>query len=167
MTLGLTFLDVILLIVWAGLVALCAKRGVAGFVVGLGGLLLWPLFNSLAASFKPWGLILVVPAGLLLGQLSRVVLTTSLAATIPDQVRQIMGGVGGGLLGFFLVLSFSLAFPIKPNPAQNNFSYPSPALDRGVVAMVRDSAFQKFASNNLRVWRGGLLKSYLLPDRIK
>lgn len=108
----MTWFDILLLIIFATLIALGVKRKLAGFLIGLGGLL---LFRPLLVVFEGnplIALILALLAGLIFGLISRRLIFKRRGLDLP---LSILGGIGGGLLGLLTVLSLITAFEVEPN----------------------------------------------------
>lgn len=116
----MSWIDIALVLTLASVVALSSERRMAGFFVGIGGvLLLRPLL--LLADVNPFfALVVALGAGLGLSLLGR---------RLGDLRRghgwiyRVLGGVGGLALGVVLVLSLASSFPIQFNSA-NQIVYP-------------------------------------------
>ena len=171
MSFDLTAFDLMLLVILAGVIAIGVRRGVAGLVAGLGTLVFWPLLN-LAGFLEPLlAFVLAFAAGLLLGQVARVVHSTGLISASSDAARAVMGGVGGLIMGLGLVLALTMSFPTRTNFAQGTFFYPSDRLPSWLFDAVNQSAIQRLltapqAKGGLDVWRASMgVRAYLVPDR--
>ena len=144
----MSWLDLVLVTIVAAVTALGAQRRLAGFFVGLGGvLLLRPLL--LLANANPFlALIAALLAGLGLGMLGRRLFQLNRGATV---LMRTLGGIGGLALGLALMLSLVTSLPIQRNPANPSELFypprnlPSPisnaVLDSRLVLLGRDILF--------------------------
>ena len=116
----MTWIDLLLVLLFAVFIALGAERRLAGLLLGLGGvLLLRPLL--LLGEVSP---VLAVAAALLAGLLlSLIARRLTGRRRVPSVRYALLGGLGGGLLGAVLVLSATVSLPIERN-AQNQIIYP-------------------------------------------
>ena len=131
----MTWIDLLLVLLFAAFVALGAERRLTGLFLGLGGvLLLRPLL--LLGEVSP---VLAVAGALLAG-----LLISLLARRLGGRRRlqsdryALLGGLGGGLLGAVLVLSATVSMPIERN-AQNQIIYPPQELPGAVGDAVAGS----------------------------
>ncbi|MBX3142957.1 MAG: hypothetical protein KF813_04315 [Trueperaceae bacterium] len=111
----LTWIDLVLVLVIASLVALGANRRLIGLFVGVGALLLMRPLLSLGQG-NPWFSIAVAfVCGLALALLARKLVAPGKG---PELVFKIAGGFGGLLLGSAMVLALVTSLPIE-RPASN------------------------------------------------
>lgn len=110
----MSWIDFALVLALVSFTALASERRLAGFFVGVGGvLLLRPLL--MLADLDPFlALVVALGAGLGLSLLGRQLGTQSRGR---GWQFRILGGVGGLALGLSLVLSITTAFPIQANAA--------------------------------------------------
>jgi drug/metabolite transporter (DMT)-like permease len=131
----MTWIDLLLALLFAVFIALGAERRMGGLFLGLGGvLLLRPLLRL--GQVSP---ILAVAAALVAG------LALALAARRLTRRRRLnrlpyalLGGLGGGLLGAALVLSAAVSLPFERNSA-NQLIYPPRELPGLLGPAVRGS----------------------------
>lgn len=118
----LTWIDLVLTIVIASLVALGASRKLIGLFVGIGALLLTRPLLGLGQG-NPWFSIAVAfVCGLALALLARKLVAPGKG---PELVFKIAGGFGGFLLGGAIVLALVTSLPIQRNPAnEREIFYP-------------------------------------------
>ena len=131
----MSWFDIILVVGFASLIALGVQRRLMGLVIGLGGLVLFrPLLLVLNGNAYI-ALLLALVAGLLLGLASRFLLVRRIGQ---GKLFQILGGVGGALLGCLLMLSVVTSLPIDRN-VNNQIIYPAANLPNSLNAAVRSS----------------------------
>lgn len=131
----MTWIDLLLALLFAVFIALGAERRLGGLVLGAGGaLLLRPLL--LLGQVSP---LLAVAVALVAG------LALALAARRFGRQRRLsaaaltlLGGFGGGLLGAALVLSASVSLPLERNAA-NQLVYPPREVPAVLAPAVRGS----------------------------
>ena len=174
MSFDLTFFDFVLIVLLAGCTVIGVRRGVAGLVVGLGVFPLWLILNIIGGIHPLVGFVLALAAGWLLGQLSKMLHTTGAISAASDTARAVMGGTGGLLLGFGLVMALALSFQIKATPwnGPKSFDYPSgEGVPKFITDSVRGSQITQWLSNpqsrgGLGVWNAApIVKTMLVPDR--
>lgn len=131
----MTWIDLLLVLLFAVFVALGAERRLSGLLLGIGGvLLLRPLI--LLGELSP---VLSVAAALLAGLLiSLVARRLGRRRRLQSGRYALLGGVGGALLGAVLVLSASVSLPIERN-ARNQIIYPPQELPGAVGNAVAGS----------------------------
>ena len=167
MQIDLTWFDAALILLLAGCVVIGLRRGAAGFVIGIGGVIAWAALNVLGLLEPLLGLIVALGAGAGLTALARAALSWPPVANLSDNVSAALGGVGGAVLGASLAAALALSFPTSPNPAagRGHFYYPSAYLPGAVKVAVEDSAIQRWLTST-GVWaRPGVARALLLPDR--
>lgn len=149
----MSWFDILLVLSFSALIALGVQRRLMGLVVGLGAVLLFrPLLIVLNGS--PYiALVFALIAGLLLGLGSRFFLVRRVGTGLPFQI---LGGIGGTLLGCLLVLSVVTSLPIERNVNQQ-IVYPPNSLPKVVSSAVRKSRF-------VTIGRGILLYPLLEPS---
>ena len=131
MFLDLTWFDLILTVLFAGVIVLGARRGVAGLVAGVVAVFAWPIINLLGRIDPLVGFFLALVGGwFVVGTLARNAYATGFINASSDVARTILGGLGGALMGTALVVALALSFPITSTPSAGAgaFSYPSDAL---------------------------------------
>ena len=174
MSFDLTLFDLILIVLMAGCTVIGMRRGVAGLVVGIGAFPLWLMLNIIGGIHPLVGFVLALAAGWLLGQLSKVLHTTGAISAASDTARAVMGGTGGLLLGYGLVMALALSFQIKATPwnGPKSFDYPSgEGVPKFITDSVRGSQITQWLSNpqsrgGLGVWNAApIVKTMLVPDR--
>lgn len=143
----MTWLDGVLLLIVAATTAVAAERRIAGLVVGVGGALaLRPLL--LLAGLQPWlGLVAALVAGLALALVGRQLLP---AAPRYAAWPRLLGGVGGAVLGFAIVLTLVTALPIQRNPVEPGLIYYPPRdLPASLQRTVAESSLVAFGRSVL------------------
>jgi len=119
----MTWLDAVLLLIVAATTAVAAERRIAGLVVGVGGVLaLRPLLAL--AQLQPWlGIVGALVVGLVLALVGRQLLPAA-----PRYARwpRLLGGFGGAVLGFAIVLTLVTSLPIQRNPVEPGLIYYPP-----------------------------------------
>jgi len=133
----MSWLDVLLVISFSTLLALGVQRRLMGLIVGLGAVVLFrPLLLVLNAS--PYlALLVALVLGLLLGLASRFFLVRRMGTGL---AFQILGGLGGAMLGVLLILSVVTSLPIERN-VNAQIVYPPTQLPKVVSSAVRQSRF--------------------------
>lgn len=134
----MTWFDALLVLAVAALIALGYKRKLSGLIVGLSGLLLFKLLLVVFNGNSYIALFFALVAGLLSGLLSRAIVTRQRF----DLLWGILGGVGGAVLGFLLVLSTITSLPIERN-LNNQVVYPSSLMAEPLKSAVTNSRFVK------------------------
>lgn len=174
MSLDLTWFDLILTVLFAGVIVLGARRGVAGLVAGVVAVFAWPIINILGRIDALVAFVLALVGGwFVVGMLARNAYATGFINASSDVARTILGGLGGTLMGVALVVALALSFPITSTPSAGAgaFSYPSDALPSWLREGVDRSAIQRTLSDpqargGLGLWRGSaFLKLFAVPDR--
>ena len=119
----MTWLDAVLLLIVAATTAVASERRIAGLVVGVGGALaLRPLLAL--AQLQPWlGIVGALVTGLVLALVGRQLLPAA-----PRNARwpRLLGGLGGALLGFAIVVMLVTSLPIQRNPVEPGLIYYPP-----------------------------------------
>ena len=174
MSFDLTLFDSLLIVLLAGCTVIGMRRGVAGLVVGIGVFPLWLILNIIGGIHPLVGFVLALAAGWLLGHLSKMLHTTGAISAASDTARAVMGGTGGLLLGFGLVMALALSFQIKATPwnGPGKFIYPSPdGMPKIIADGIQDSKIKQWLSEppargGLHVWNAApIVKTMLVPDR--
>ncbi len=132
----MSWLDLILVAVVATLTALGAERRLAGFFVGVGGVLLLRPLLLLGHASPFLALVAALLAGLGLSLVGRRLFRQQRGG---QPLMRALGGVGGFALGVALVLSLATSLPIQRNEATNELYYPPRDLPVPVSAAVRRS----------------------------
>jgi hypothetical protein len=174
MSFDLTLFDFLLIVLMAGCTVIGVRRGVAGLVVGIGVFPLWLILNIIGGIHPLVGFVLALAAGWLLGQLSKMLHTTGAISAASDTARAVMGGTGGLLLGFGLVMALALSFQIKATPwnGPKSFDYPSgDGVPNFITDSIRSSQITQWLSNppnrgGLGVWKASpAVRTLLVPDK--
>ena len=166
-----TWFDLIMMTLLAGVVVIGARRGVAGLVAGLGAVLAWVVINIVAGVEPLLGLFLGAATGFGLAMLAKYINTIPAFQTGSELVSLALGAVGGLILGLGLVAALSLGFPTRQNPSTGKFFYPSDSLPNWIYDGVNQSVIQTSLSkgrNNggLGIWSSSkTIRAFLLPDR--
>ncbi|AFZ66325.1 hypothetical protein [Deinococcus peraridilitoris] len=153
----ITWLDALLVTVWAAVTVLGLRRGLGGA--------LWAVLTVvgvLLAGFSPWpglAVLLSVVVGLgaswLASQVFRHVVTQTWHLGV--------GAVSGFVVGFFVVGALALSFPVKVIGSQG--SYPSSDLPAPVYYASFNSFFVQHLSG---AWSGNVwVKRLWLPDQTR
>lgn len=131
----MTWIDLLLALLFAVFIALGAERRLGGLLVGLGGvLLLRPLLLlGQASPLLAVGVALVAGLALALGA-RRIGRQRRLAPAL----LALLGGLGGGLLGAALVLSAAVSLPLERN-SSNQLVYPPQGVPALIAPAVRGS----------------------------
>lgn len=112
----LPWLDILLMMTIAALSAFAAQRRLTGFLVGMGGVILFrPLYGLMQTSLL-LPLVLALVVGLGLGYAGPWL---EFRLRLRETVGTVLGGVGGFLLGVVLTLGLATALPIERDI--NNF----------------------------------------------
>ncbi len=133
----ITWVDVILVLVVAVFAAAGAHRKLIGLFVGLGAALaLGPLLRIGQAN--PWAAVGAAALGsLVLGLVGRRLYDPGRG---PDWPYQLLGGIGGGVLGVALALALVTSLPLQRNPANpSEIFYPPRNLPGGLSATLQAS----------------------------
>lgn len=135
----LTWIDLILVLVIASLVALGANRRLIGLFVGVGALLLLRPLLGLGQG-NPWFSIAVAfVCGLALALLARKLVAPGKG---PELVFKIAGGFGGFMLGAAMVLALATSLPIQRNPAnEREIFYPPRDIGTQLALTLQRSPF--------------------------
>lgn len=156
----ITWFDALLVTLWAVLTALGARRGLAGLAWGIGGVAVCFLANSLAI-----GPVVSTLIALLLG----VGVALAIGRLIPMPLEQpwhlVAGAAGGFMLGWLMVATLALGFPldVKVTPKGQSGVYPSPSLSPVIYDAVRGSTIK---NSLMSVWSGSpALRTLIIPDQ--
>lgn len=134
----MTWVDLVLVVLMASLVALGARRRLTGLVVGVGGAVAVKPLLLLAERSVVAAVLAALGGGLLLGFLGRNAFPEGRNGRIWQGA---LGGVGGATLGVSLVLAMVTALPIQRSPFDpNQLLYPPQNLPPIVQGGVRDAA---------------------------
>lgn len=158
----MTWLDALLLVLWAAMAALGYARALLGLAWGVLGLALWGVLAALlplALNAAPVGAALLPGAALLLAGLLLWWLTPWLEDPFPRRWQHWAGGIGGAALGGVLVLALSLGLPLGGRPESN---YPSEDLPLEVRVAVSNSLLMRHAQGLAN--RSEAAQRYLVPD---
>ncbi|HEX7039938.1 MAG TPA: hypothetical protein VF202_07505 [Trueperaceae bacterium] len=133
----ITWVDALLVVVVAVFAAAGAHRKLIGLFVGLGAALaVGPLLRI--GQSNPWAAVAAAAlGGLVLGLIGRRLYDPGRG---PDWPYQLLGGVGGGVLGIALALALVTSLPLQRNPANPaEIFYPPRNLPGGVSATLQSS----------------------------
>ena len=156
----ITWFDALLVTLWAGVVVLGLRRGLAGLVWVLGVLLVWPLVSLLSANSAGLALPLAIILGLAVAYLPRYLVQTR----VTEVSHAAVGGVAGLVLGFVLILAMAMSFPISKRGAYS--TYPSDKLPPGLQQAVAKSYFVTRLGDS--IFSGpDWLKRYVAPDLVR
>lgn len=158
----MTWLDALLLVLWAAMAALGYARALLGLAWGALGLALWgaaALLLPLALNTGAPGAALLPLATLLLAGLLLWWLTPWLEEPFPRPWQHWAGGLGGAALGGVLVLALSLGLPLGGRAESN---YPSDALPLELRVAVSNSLLMQRAQTLVN--RSEAARRYLVPD---
>ncbi|MEX2534730.1 MAG: hypothetical protein WD273_03940 [Trueperaceae bacterium] len=131
----MTWIDLLLTLLFAVFIALGAERRLSGLLLGAGGVLLLRPLLSLGQLSPVLAVAAALLAGLLLALVSR---RLARQRRLPPAPYALLGGVGGGLLGAALVLSAAVSLPIERNDA-NQVIYPPQQLPGMLAPAVQGS----------------------------
>lgn len=132
----MSWLDLALVAVVATLTALGAERRLAGFLVGIGGVLLLRPLLLLGHANAFLALVAALLVGLGLSLLGRRLFRQQRGG---QPLLRTLGGIGGLALGVALVLSLVTSLPIQRNDATNELYYPPRDLPAPLESAVRRS----------------------------
>jgi hypothetical protein len=151
----MTWFDALLVTVLAAVVALAARRGLAGGLWGVGAALI-----VLVVYFISSGVAASVVA-LVLGVIVAFAAQRAVFSVVPQPWHMLVGGVGGAGVGLLVVGALALSFPVKVIGSQG--TYPSDELPPAVYyAVVNSFVVRQFTP----VWGSGELTRHLwLPDQ--
>lgn len=169
MELAFSWLDVVLMLLLAGITVVGAKRGLLGLITGLISLPLWWMVNVFGGLHPLVGFALALVFGFGLAWFGRSGLS-ALMQNLSDLANQVAGGMGGFVLGFCLVCTLALSFPLSDNPINKERNYPSVSLPIWLGEAISQSAIKKWMTLPAR--QGGLgiwstkspLRSLFTPD---
>lgn len=105
----MSWIDLVLVLVFASLTALGAERRLSGLTVGLGGAIAFRPILALAGASPYAALGMALAVGLLLGFAARRV-TVRTRAYLP--LTSVLGALGGGAMGLLTVLALTTALPL-------------------------------------------------------
>jgi hypothetical protein len=131
----MTWIDLLLAVLFAVFIALGAERRLGGLVLGVGGVLLLRPLLLLGQVNPLLAITAALVAGLLFTLLAR---RLGRPRRVSPAVLSLLGGFGGGLLGAALVLSASVSLPLERN-ASNQLVYPPQGMPALVAPAVRGS----------------------------
>ena len=131
----MTWLDLLLVLLFAVFVALGAERRLSGLLLGVGGVLLLRPLLLLGEVSPVLSVAVALIAGLLISLIAR---RLGRRRRLQSGRYAFLGGLGGALLGAVLVLSTSVSMPIERN-AQNQIIYPPQQLEGAVGEAVAGS----------------------------
>jgi hypothetical protein len=169
MNLAMSWLDVVLMVVLAGITVVGMKRGLLALVTGLLGLLLWLVVNVFGGIHPLVGFVMALGFGAGMAWFGRSWLS-GLMQNLSDIANQAAGGVGGFVLGLCLVCTLVLSFPRSYNPINQRYSYPSVSLPIWLSEAVVRSAFTQWLTlpakdGGLAIWSSpSPLRGLLTPD---
>lgn len=131
----MSWFDLILILLFAALLALGAKRRLMGFVVGIGALIAFrPLLFVLQGNVYI-ALLLALMTGLMLGLVSRFLLLRRFGKT---PLYTFLGALGGFVLASLFVLVVLTSLPIGRD-INGLIVYPANTLPAGLQSAVRQS----------------------------
>ncbi len=133
----ITWVDVALTVVVAACAAAGVHRKLTGLTVGLGGVLVLRPLLDLGQS-SPWlAVAIALAGGVALGLIGRRLYNPGRGATWPFQV---LGGIGGAVLGLAMVGALITALPLQRNPANPaEIFYPPRNLPAGLTTTLQSS----------------------------
>jgi xanthosine utilization system XapX-like protein len=131
----MTWIDLLLAVLFAVFIALGAERRLGGLVLGLGGVLLLRPLLLLGRVNPLLAVVAALVAGLIFALITR---RLGRPRRVSPLVLALLGGLGGGLLGAALVLSASVSLPLERNSA-NQLVYPPQSMPALVAPAVRGS----------------------------
>ena len=140
---GVGLIDVIGILLLAFIIALFARKGLTGFIIGVGGLLALKLLLVLSSSNAVLTIIASVIFGLLLRFIAQMLVPR---LRLNRVVENLLGGVGGLAFGVGLILAFSVSLPIGFD-GYGRIAYPNPAvLPAGLNSVSPSSRLMKLGS---------------------
>jgi hypothetical protein len=169
MNLAMSWLDVVLMMLLAGITVMGMKRGLLGLVTGLLSLLLWLVVNAFGDLHPLVGFVLALGFGFGMAWFGRTWLS-GLMQNLSDFANQAAGGVGGFVLGFCLVCTLALSFPLSDNPINRGRDYPSVSLPIWLGEAISGSAIKKWLTlpanqGGLAIWASASpLRGLFTPD---
>lgn len=158
----MTWFDALLVTLWAVVTALGIRRGMAGLLWGLGGLLACLATNVLtgnALTAAALAALSAVGVSLLIGRL--------LPAPVEHAGHLAAGALGGFALGGALVAALALGFPLdmRVTPQGRAATYPSASLPPALYDAVSGSAVKNALSG---VWSGpDAVRILVVPDQVQ
>ena len=103
MVVDVTWFDLVLMTLLAGVVVIGARRGLAGLVAGLGALISWAILNIVAGVEPLLGLLLAAAAGFGWALLAKYLNTIPALQPASELIATGLGAVGGLILGLGLI----------------------------------------------------------------
>jgi hypothetical protein len=169
MNLEMSWLDVVLMLLLAAITVVGMKRGLLGLVTGLLSLLLWLVVNVFGGLHPLVGFALALIFGFGMAWFGRTWLE-GLMQNLSDIANQAAGGVGGFVLGFCLVCTLALSFPMSDNPINRRRDYPSVSLPIWLSEAISQSAIKQWltkpaSQGGIAVWASASpLRGLFTPD---
>lgn len=169
MELAFSWLDVVLMLLLAGITVVGAKRGLLGLVTGLISLPLWWMVNVFGGLHPLVGFVLALVFGAGMAWFGRTWLS-GLMQNLSDLANQAAGGVGGFILGFCLICTLALSFPLSDNPINKGRDYPSVSLPIWLGEAIGQSAIKQWmtlpaSKSGLAIWSTkSPLRGLFTPD---
>lgn len=130
----MTWIDLLLALLFAVLIALGAERRVGGLVLGVGGAVLLRPLLLLGQASALLALTVALIAGLALALAARRIGVKRSSSSS----HALLGGIGGALLGTALVLSTAVSLPLERNDV-GQLIYPPQELPAMIAPAVRTS----------------------------
>jgi hypothetical protein len=167
MNFEMSWLDVVLMGLLAGITVVGAKRGLVGLVTGLASLLLWLVVNVFGGIHPLVGFVLALVFGFGVAWFGRNWLA-GLMQNLSDFANQAAGGIGGFILGFCLICTLALSFPRSDGVYGKR--YPSASLPIFLGEAIAQSAIKKWLlespqQGGLAIWESkSPLRGLFTPD---
>ncbi len=158
----ITWLDALLVTLWAILTALGARRGLSGFAWSIGGIAITFLANSLASGAIASTIIAFFLAVGLGFMLQRLILNP-----LDQPWHLVLGAIGGFLFGGVIIITLALSFPleIKVTPQGKQGIYPSPSISPILYDAVKNSFIK---DSVMSIWSSGqATKTLIIPDQAR
>ena len=142
----MTWFDFLLMAFMASLISFGIKKKMGGLLVGVGAALIFRLLLGISsAGYLLPAIGLAMAAGLILGLLG---LRLNTQLTMPEYLGNILGGIGGSLLGLLMVLAVITSFPLEKN-INDQIVYPSHNLKPAIRGAVQQSYLVNIGRNIL------------------
>ncbi len=142
----MTWFDFLLMAFLASLIVLGIKRQLGGLLVGVGAVLIFRIFVAMSTTeIKAVAIAFALIAGLFLGLFG---LRLNKAVNAPEILKNILGGIGGALVGVLMLLSIVTSLPLGKNINQQ-YVYPSLNLKPVVRSALQESYFVDIGRNIL------------------
>lgn len=160
--LSMTWFDALLVTLLAMITAFGARNGLTGLFWGISGVAICLIVNIFNL-----GLIVSLVLAVLLGGGIAFAMSRLVGTAADQPLSLLLGGIGGACMGFLLVVTLALSFPIelKNTADSQQVVYPSTKLAAPLRQGIGESFVVKQAAG---AWNGSsMVKTLFVPDRVK